>query len=50
MIKSRRLRWAEGGERNAKTFLAGKGAEKRTLGRPRCSWEDNVPMSCKKIG
>jgi hypothetical protein len=55
MIKSRRLRWAGiitcvGEERNAKTVLTWKGEEKRTLGRPRCSWEYSVPMNCKEIG
>lgn len=32
--------------RNAKTVLTGKGDEKRTLGRPVCSWEDSVSMNC----
>jgi hypothetical protein len=55
MIISRRLRWAGiitcvGEERNAKTVLTEKGEVKRTLGRPRFSWEDSVPMNCKEIG
>jgi hypothetical protein len=55
MTKSRRLRWAGiitcvGEERNGKTVLTGKSEEKRTLGRPSCSWEDSVPMNCKEIG
>ena len=47
VIKSRRLRWAghvarmeEG--RSAFKILTGKPTEKRTLGRPRSRWEDNI--------
>jgi len=39
-----------GEERNAKTVLTRKDEEKRTLGIPKCSWEDSVPMNCEKIG
>ena len=54
MIKSRRLRWAshvarmeEG--RNAFIKLTDKPTGKRTLGRPRRKWEDNIRMDLKKI-
>jgi len=53
--KSIRLRWAghisrmeEG--RNAFKILTGKPTGKRTLGRPRRRWEDNIRMDLEKIG
>ena len=55
MIKSRRLRWAghidsieEG--RSAFEILTGTPARKRTLGRPRRRWEDNIKIDLKEIG
>ena len=54
VIKSRRLRWAgqvarveEG--RSAFKILAGKPTGKRTLGRPRRRWEDNIRMNLEEI-
>ena len=55
VIKSRRLRWAghvarmeEG--RSAFKIVTGKPTGKRTLGRPRRSWEDNIRMDLEKMG
>ena len=55
VIKSRRLRWVghvvrmeEG--RTAFEILTGTLAGKRTLGRPRRRWEDNIRMDLKEIG
>jgi hypothetical protein len=46
MIKSRRMRWAHvarmGEKRNAYRILMGNPEGKRPLGRPRCSWADNI--------
>ena len=36
--------------RSAFRFLTGKPTEKRPLGRPRPSWEDNIRMDLKEIG
>ena len=54
-IKSRRLRWVghvarmvEG--RNTFKILTGKPTGKRTLGRPRRRWEDNIRMDLEEIG
>ena len=55
MIKSRRLRWAghvarmEEGWGVLKIFT-GTPTEKRSLGRPRRRWEDNIRMDLKEIG
>ena len=53
MIKSRRLRWTghvarmeEG--RSAFKILTGKPTEKRTLGRPRRRWDDNIRMDLEE--
>ena len=53
MIISRRLRWVghvarmvEG--RSAFKILTGKSVEKRSLGRPRHRWEDNVRINVKR--
>ena len=55
MIKSRRLKWAghiarmeEG--RTVLKILTGTPTGKRTLGRSRHRWEDNIRMDLKKIG
>jgi hypothetical protein len=49
MIKSRRMRWAGHVARmdekwNAKRILVGKPEGKRSLGRPRRRWVDNIKM------
>jgi hypothetical protein len=36
--------------RNALTFLVGKQEGKKTLGRPRCRWEDNIRMDLREMG
>ena len=55
VIKSSRLRWAghvarmeEG--RSTFKILTGKPTGKRTLGRPRRRWEDNIRMDLAEIG
>ena len=55
VIKSRRLRWAghvarmeEG--RSAFKIFAGKPTGKRTFGRSRRRWEDNIRMELQEIG
>jgi hypothetical protein len=55
VIKSRRLRWAgqiarmdEG--RSAFKILTGTHVGKRSLGRPRRRWEDNIRTDLKEIG
>jgi hypothetical protein len=55
VIKSKRLRWAghvarmaEG--RRAFKILTGKPTGKRTSGRPRRRWEDNIRMNLENIG
>jgi hypothetical protein len=54
-IKSRRMRWtghvARMGEtRNAYRILVGKPEGKRSLGRPRRRWVDNIKMDLTEIG
>jgi hypothetical protein len=49
IIKSRRMRWAGhvarmGEKRNAYRLLVGKPEGKRSLGRPRRRWMDNIKM------
>ena len=52
MIKPRRLRWAghvtriKGG-RSPFKILTGTLRGKRSLGRPRCRWKDNIRMDVK---
>ena len=55
MIKSRILRWIghvtrmeEGG--SAFKILTGKPTGKRSLGKPRRRWEDNIRMDFEEIG
>ena len=55
VIKSRRMRWVghvarmeEG--RSSFKILTGKPTGKRTLGRPRRIWEDNIRMELEEIG
>jgi hypothetical protein len=55
IIKSRRVRWDSHIERmrettNAYRLLVGKPKGKRTLGRPRCRWVDNIRMDLGEVG
>jgi hypothetical protein len=55
IIKSRRMRWAGhvarmGEKRNVHRSLLGKPEGKRPLGRPRCSWIDNIKKDLLEIG
>ena len=55
VIRSRRLRWAGHVTRMAEdrsTFknLTGKPTGKRSLGRPRLRWEDNIRMDLEDAG
>ena len=56
VIKSRRLRWAgyvtkkEEGECAFKILIGKTTSGKRTLGRPRRRWEDNIRIDLKEIG
>jgi hypothetical protein len=55
IIKSRRMRWAghvarNGEKGNAYRLLVGKPEGKRTLGRPRRRWVDNVRMDLGVVG
>ena len=36
--------------RSAFKIISGTPTGKRTLGRPRCKWEDNIRMDLKEIG
>ncbi|KAJ4450377.1 hypothetical protein ANN_01798 [Periplaneta americana] len=54
-IKSRRLRWAGhvvrmGESSNAYRVLVGRLEGKRSLGRPRRRWEDNIKMDLREVG
>jgi hypothetical protein len=49
MIKSGRMRWTKhvghmGEKRNADRILVGNPEGKRSLGRPRSRWEDNIKI------
>jgi len=55
VIKSRRMRWAGyvarmGERRGVYRFSVGKREGKRTLGRPRRRWEDNIKMDLQEVG
>jgi hypothetical protein len=55
IIKSRRMRWSEHvarmvEKRNVYRLLVGKPEGKRPLGRPRCTWTDNIKMDTLEIG
>jgi hypothetical protein len=55
MIMSRRRRWARhvagmGKKRNVYRILVGKPDGKRSLGRPRRRWEDNIKIDLREIG
>jgi len=54
VIKSRRMRWAWhvarlGERRDVYRVLVGKPEGKRTLGRPRRRWEDNIKMDLQEV-
>jgi hypothetical protein len=55
VIKSRRMRWVGhvarmGEKRNAYRLLVGKPEGKRSLGRPRRRWVDNIRMDLGEVG
>ena len=55
VIKSRRMRWVghvahTGEERGAYRVLVGKPEGKRSLGRPRHRWMDNIRMDLQGVG
>ena len=55
VVKSRRMRWAGhvarmGEDRGVHRVLVGKPEEKRSLGRPRRRWEDNIKMDLQEVG
>ena len=55
VIKSRRIRWAGhvarmGEERGEYRVLVGKPEVKRSLGRPRRRWVDNIRMDLQEVG
>ena len=55
VIKSRRFRWAGHvarmeDDRSVFKIITGKPTGKRTLGRPRRRWEDNIRKDLKAIG
>jgi hypothetical protein len=55
VIKSRRMRWAGhvaciGEGRGVYWVLVGRPESKRSLGRPRHRWEDNMKMDLREIG
>ena len=55
VIKSRRVRWAGhialmGERRGVYRVLLGKPEGKRSLGRPRRRWEDNIKMDLQEVG
>jgi hypothetical protein len=54
MMKLRRMRWAGHVafmrvKRNAYKVLVGKPEGKRSLGRPRCRWEDSIKIDLREI-
>jgi hypothetical protein len=55
VVKSRRMRWAGhvahmGEGRGVHRVLVGKPEGKRSLGRPRRRWEDNIKMDLQEVG
>jgi hypothetical protein len=55
VVKSRSMRWAGhvarmGEGRDVHRVLVGKPEGKRTLGRPRLRWEDNIKMDLQEVG
>jgi len=54
-VKSRRMRWAGhvasmGENRGVHRVLVGKPEGKRSLGRPRRRWENNIKMDLQEVG
>jgi len=50
-VKLRRMRWARMGQgRGVHRVLVGKPEGKRSLGRPRHRWEDNIKMDLQDVG
>jgi hypothetical protein len=41
---------SDGEGRNLYRVLVGKPERKRSLGRPRCRWEDNIKMDLQEVG
>jgi len=55
VVKSRRMRWAGhvacmGEGRDVRRVLVGKPEGKRTLGKPRSRWENNIKMDLQEVG
>ena len=55
VVKSRRMRWAGyvarmGEGRGVHRVLVGKPEGKRSLGRPRRRWEDNIKKDLREVG
>jgi hypothetical protein len=55
VIKLRRMRWAGhvarmGEGRGVYRVLVGRPEGKKSLGTPRCRWEDNIKMDLREIG
>jgi hypothetical protein len=54
VIKFRRIRWmghvTHMGERRGADVLMGKPEQKRPLGTPRHTWEDNIKMHLQEVG
>jgi hypothetical protein len=55
MVKSRKMKWVGhvarmGEERGVHRLLVGKPEGMRSLGRPRCRWEDNIKMDIQEVG
>jgi hypothetical protein len=55
VVKSRRMRWAGnvarmGEDRGVHRMLVGKPGGKRSLGRPRRRWEDNIKIDFQEVG
>ena len=55
VVKSRRMRWAGhvarmGEDRDVHKVLVGKPEGKRTLGRPRHRWENNIKLDFQEVG
>jgi hypothetical protein len=55
VVKSRRMRWAGhvvrmGVRRGVHMVLVGKPEGRRTLGRPRRRWEDNIKRDLQEVG